>query len=294
MSSQGDASEVTKDLMSRWHHSTPEAYHREHSLATKVRVTGGLGSMETEVIRRGLWSLTWVIVSTAGGDPSSSALLCIDVGVGAASGGPTLSQEITQATLDSRARQRGQAAAGRHRAQRPQSHGLSLCALPSSLRPSSGQAGCPAAEEQEPFQLVGGGCGLVPEGRRPSGPGAPCGALPEACMQGGGAWRVPGAVGWGASALHPEGAPRGRPEGTTGFSEQNSHLVLLWRHVCPICSLTWPLSGVLFSRPSICLCIQQTLVTHPQRASKLTVPILKLLWGLNEKMHIKRIAQCLA
>lgn len=43
------------------------------------------------------------------------------------------------------------------------SHGLPLCALPSSLKPFSRQAGCPAAKEQEPLHLVSGGCGLVRE-----------------------------------------------------------------------------------------------------------------------------------
>ena len=76
----------------------------------------------------------------------------------------------------------------------PQPHGLPLCALPSSLKPFSGQAGCPAAKEQEPFQLVRGGCGLVPERRRPAGSGAPCGALPEACMHRG------GPRGWGSGS----------------------------------------------------------------------------------------------
>ena len=39
--------------------------------------------------------------------------------------------------------------------------------------------------------------------------------------------------GWGASALHPGGTTQGRPDGTTGFSEQNSHLVLYRRHEFP-------------------------------------------------------------
>lgn len=84
------------------------------------------------------------------------------------------------------------------------SHGLPLCALPSSLKPFSGQAGHPAAKEQEPLYLVRGGCGLVRERRRPAGSGAPCGALPEACTRSGGPGGGQGAA--GGSALCP-GAP---------------------------------------------------------------------------------------
>ena len=160
-------------------------------------------------------------------DPSSSALLCIDVGVGAASGGPTLSQEITQATLDSRARQGGRRQqVGIEPKGRSLTASLSVLSLPASNLPRDRQdARQPRSRNPSSWSVEDVVWFLKDADPQALGPHVEL-FRKHVCRLGG-LGGGPGAVGWGASALHPEGAPRGRPEGTTGFSEQNSHLVLL-------------------------------------------------------------------
>lgn len=198
------------------------------------------------------------------------------MGVGAASGGLTLSQEITQAALDSRARQGGRRQqVGIEPKGRSLTASLSVLSPPASnLPPDRQDARQPRSRNPSSWSVEDVVWFLKDADPQALGPHVEL-FRKHVCTVG--ALGVGSrSCGVGSVCTTPWGCHSREARGDHRFlrAEQPLSLTLKARlsHLCP--HLAFVRSPV-FS--AIYLCIQQTLVTHLQRASKLTVPILKLL-----------------